>query len=85
MRVQNLKTLRILIYALMGGVLLFITTAILPELEDIQAMSTNVAKWIYFVIIGLFLVVVKEKLWIKVISLILSLFVFMLLVVLFVP
>ncbi len=80
-----MKALKIFIYSLTAGILLFLTSVILPKLEYIQSLKFNVSKWIWIIIVTLFILKVKEKMWIKVVSLILSLVFFMLILILFVP
>ncbi|KMY49250.1 hypothetical protein AC625_06710 [Peribacillus loiseleuriae] len=79
-----MKALNILFYSLTVGILLFLTIAILPELEFIKSLKFNVSKWIWMIIATIFILIVKEKMWIKVVSLILGLVFYMLIIILFV-
>ncbi len=76
---------RIVIYSVIIGILLFFTTAILPENELFNSLSIDIPKWLFIIFSSIFFILIKDKWWIKTISILLSLVVAIALIVLFIP
>ncbi|WP_214484273.1 hypothetical protein [Bacillus sp. SM2101] len=74
-----------MIYSWIIGLLLFFTTAILPEAISSKSMNIEFPKWSFIILTSLFLIVIKDKWWIKTLSVLFSLVVSIALIVLLVP
>ncbi|MFC0273414.1 hypothetical protein ACFFIX_18600 [Metabacillus herbersteinensis] len=77
--------LRIITYSLIIGTLLFLTAAVLPEVDIFKSLGSDIFKWLYFILIAIFFIVTKDKWWVKTVSLLLSLVIAIILIVLFIP
>lgn len=76
---------RIVSYSVIIGILLFFTTAILPETKLFNLLSIDIPKWLFIIFTSIFFILIKDKWWIKTISILLSLVVAIALIVLFIP
>ncbi|PEA23870.1 hypothetical protein CN923_13615 [Bacillus cereus] len=73
-----------LMYSIAVGILMFVTIVIMPEFNIIHSLPIDISKWLYYLVLGIFFLVVKEKWWIKMVSIILGIGVFMIFGALFV-
>ncbi|KJE27692.1 putative membrane protein [Geobacillus kaustophilus] len=76
---------RIILISSLVGVIAFVTVILLYEIKFFKTFSINIPKWLFVIITGLIYIKFEEKWWIKLLSFILGIVIFMVLLVIFIP